>query len=334
MSTKIRRVLVTGGAGYIGSYTCHMLKKAGCEPVVLDSLHKGFRQFVPSMKIAEADLTDPDAVNGVFEKHTLDAVIHFAGLIEVGESVENPVEYYRINVGGGINLLKAMQKHNIRNMVFSSTAAVYGIPSSIPISEESPLAPISPYGWTKLLMEKLIEDCGNAWGLNWAALRYFNAAGADADLPCGEWHDPETHLIPNVLMVADGKRKNFKLFGTHHPTPDGTAIRDYIHVSDLAAAHLKAIEKMDSTRLCRPFNLGLGKGFSVREVIETAIKVTGVEIEYEEAPPRPGDPPELVADPSRALKELEWKPVITSLPDIIESSWKWYQKWSIRPQSR
>jgi UDP-glucose 4-epimerase len=300
------------------------LKAAGYEPVVLDNLSKGRRSFVEGMELIEADVADPKSIENAFEME-IDAVIHFAALSEVGESVRDPLSFYKTNVGGAANLLGAMQARGVRRMVFSSSAAVYGAPEKTPIPESAPLAPISPYGATKVAVERMLADCSEAWGLKWTALRYFNAAGADPSLPCGEWHEPETHLIPNALRAAAGKKDCLDLFGVDHPTSDGSAIRDYVHVSDLADAHILALEKLEESGGA-VYNLGIGCGFSVKEVIAAAEKVTGKKIPAREKPIRPGDPPVLVADSSLAKRELSWKPRCQSIEDIVASAWEWYLK--------
>ncbi len=317
------KILVTGGAGYIGSTTAHNLLRAGYTPIILDNLSKGHRSFVEGMELFEADITDADSIADIFKQNEFDGVIHFAALSEVGESMRDPLSFYRTNVFGTTNLLRAMQNHGVKRFVFSSTAAVYGTPENVPIPESAPLAPINPYGATKVAVERMLADCAEAWDLKWIALRYFNAAGADPELPCGEWHDPETHLIPNILKAASGKRDHLDLFGTDHPTPDGTAIRDYIHVSDLADAHIAALKAME-TSSGQSYNLGIGRGFSVREVIQAARDVTKEPIDVQEKPRRPGDPPVLVADSTRAQAELNWRPHYDTIDEIVRSAWEWY----------
>lgn len=320
-----------GGAGYIGSYTAHALSAAGFSPVIIDNLSKGYRSFVPTYPFHEIDIASRDSLAAFFEGESVDAVIHFAALTEVGGSMNDPAEYYRVNVAGTINLVQAMEKASVNTLVFSSSAAVYGNPDGNPISEEHPLGPINPYGRTKMMMEQIMADCEAAWGLEWVALRYFNAAGADVNLPCGEWHVPETHLIPNILRSAAGFGGGLELYGTCHPTPDGTAIRDYIHVSDLAGAHLAALKYLDTGR-SGAFNLGIGRGFSVKEVISAAEDVLGKQISYLEKPSRPGDPPSLVADSTRARENFDWSPKIRDLRAIVESAWDWYEKNGFNPE--
>jgi UDP-glucose-4-epimerase GalE len=319
-------VLVTGGAGYIGSNTAHALAAVGHHPVIFDDFSRGHREFSAGFDVVEGDVTRPDHLAAAFAKHAIGAVVHFAALIEVGESVRAPAEYHRVNVGGTACLLAAMRHGGVERIVFSSSAAVYGAPSQVPIPESHALVPVNPYGRTKLAIEGMLADCEAAYGLRFAALRYFNAAGANPSLPCGEWHDPETHLVPNLLRAAAGRKPCLELFGTSHPTPDGTAIRDYVHVSDLADAHAKALELLDRAPGGRALNLGTGRGFSVREVIGAARRVTGKEIPAKELPIREGDPPSLVADASQARELLGFAPRYTAIDDIVASAWEWYGK--------
>ncbi len=323
---KTKHILVTGGAGYIGSNTAHALAKAGYTPVIFDNFSHGYRDLVPGFTTIEGDVTRPDDLDEVFSSYKFEAVVHFAALIEVGESMCAPADFYRTNVGGTACLLAAMRRAAVNSIVFSSTAAVYGSPREVPIPETHALDPINPYGRTKLAVENLLSDCERAYDLRWVALRYFNAAGADSHLPCGEWHEPETHLIPNVLRAAAGLMDHLNLFGTDHSTPDGTAVRDYIHVSDLAAAHVRALELTAKKPGGRALNLGTGRGFSVREVIDAARRVTGKEIRFEAFPIREGDPPALVADPSKAKTELGFVPNHVEIDDIVNSAWEWYQE--------
>lgn len=322
----MRKILVVGGAGFIGATTAHHLAAAGYEPVIFDDLSRGHASFVADFPLVEGNLLDVETVATALATHAIDAVLHFAALIEVGESVRDPLAYYRSNVTGTLCLLEAMQRQGVRRLVFSSSAAVYGTPAYVPIDEAHRIAPINPYGRTKAMMEEIIADCGAAWDLSWVALRYFNAAGADTSLPCGEWHEPESHLIPNALRAAAGLQPALSLFGTDHPTPDGTAIRDYIHVVDLAAAHVAAVDKLFATEepIARPFNLGNGEGFSVREVIAAVERATGKSVPVEEKPIRAGDPPRLVADASAAQRELGWTPRHPELEAIVASAWQWF----------
>jgi UDP-glucose-4-epimerase GalE len=317
-------VLVTGGAGYIGANTAHALAKAGHRPVIFDDFSRGHREFAAGFDVVEGDVTRPSDLDAAFAKHAIGAVVHFAALIEVGESVRMPAEFYRVNVGGTACLLSAMRRAGVDRIVFSSSAAVYGAPTRVPIPEDHALVPINPYGRTKLAVEELLADCGRAHGLRFAALRYFNAAGADPGLPCGEWHEPETHLVPNALRAAAGLKSHLDLYGTDHPTADGTAIRDYVHVSDLADAHVRALELLEKGPGGVRLNLGTGRGFSVREVIDAARRVTGREIPVRALPIREGDPPALVADPSRARELLGFSPRFTAIDDIVASAWEWY----------
>ena len=319
-------VLVTGGAGYIGASTAHALAAAGHRPIVFDDFSRGHREFAAGFEVVEGDVTRPSDLDAAFAKHAIDAVAHFAALIEVGESVRAPAEFHRVNVGGTACLLAAMRRKGVSRVVFSSSAAVYGAPAQVPIPEDHALAPVSPYGRTKLAVEELLAECEVAYGLRFAALRYFNAAGASPELPCGEWHDPETHLVPNALRVAAGLAPCLELYGTDHPTKDGTAIRDYVHVSDLAGAHVAALELLDRAPDGRIMNLGTGRGFSVREVVDAARRVTGREIPAKTLPIRAGDPPALVADASLAKKILGFAPRYTRIDDIVRTAWEWYGK--------
>jgi UDP-glucose 4-epimerase len=312
------KLLVTGGAGYIGSVVTRHLLGAGHEVVVLDNLERGHRAAVaPEAPLVPADLRDADAVTRALSEG-FDGVLHFAALALVSESVSHPERYYRTNVTGTLNLLEAMRDAEVRRLVFSSTCAVYGQPDEVPISESAPPRPANAYGASKLAVDGMIGDFCTAYGLGAVSLRYFNVAGASGD--AGEDHDPETHLIPNILRAALGQTDHVDVFGTDYPTPDGTAIRDYIHVDDLADAHLLAL---DGTREGehRIFNLGNGNGFSVREVVEAARQVTGAEIPVREADRRPGDPPMLVAAGQRIREELGWTPRKPSLEEMVSDAW-------------
>jgi UDP-glucose 4-epimerase len=316
------KLLVTGGAGYIGSVVSRQLLEAGHEVVVVDNLERGYREAVArEARLVEADLRDRDAVASTLSEG-FDGVLHFAALALVAESVAYPERYYHNNVLGTLNLLDAMRDEGIARLVFSSTCAVYGQPDEVPISEEAPPRPTSPYGASKLAVDGMIHDYCVAHGLGAVSLRYFNVAGAAGD--AGEDHEPETHLIPNILRTALGRNPHVEVFGTDYPTPDGTAIRDYIHVEDLSAAHLLAL---GGTRPGehRIFNLGNGAGFSVREVIEAAREVTGQEIPVREAPRRPGDPPQLVAASERIRSELGWKPQKPDLTAMVADAWAFAQ---------
>lgn len=319
-------VLVVGGAGYIGSHCVRQLIAAGHRPVVLDNLVYGHRQAVaPEIPFYDANLGDETAVSRVLRDEKIDLVMHFAAYCYVGESVTEPLKYYFNNVDATLHLLNAMIASNVKKFVFSSTCATFGVPATLPIHENLPQAPINPYGQTKLDVENLLKALAHANGLSFAAFRYFNAAGAAEDGSIGEDHDPETHLIPVAIDVATGKRPHLQLFGTDYPTPDGTAVRDYIHIEDLASAHLLALEG------ARPgehqiFNLGNGNGFSVREVIDAVREVTGLEIPVKEAPRRPGDPPMLVAASDKIRNELGWEPRKPALTEMVADAWAFAQR--------
>ncbi len=313
-------ILVMGGAGYIGSHTVKHLIENGYEVVVADNLSMGHRKAVTTPHFEIADLADKDSLDRVFKKYKIDAVIHFAAFIAVGESVENPAKYYRNNVIGTINLLDVMLANNVKNIVFSSTAAVFGNPEYTPIDEAHKTSPINPYGWTKLMIEKIFADYRTAYGLNYVALRYFNASGCSTDGTIGESHNPETHLIPLVLKAIKGDRENIKVFGTDYDTPDGTCIRDYIHVEDLALAHRLAIENI--AKFSGVINLGTSTGTSVKEIIKIAEKVTGKPCPTVFEARRAGDPAILCADSKKAGEILGWHPTHT-MEDIIKTAWNW-----------
>jgi len=318
------RILVCGGAGYIGSHMAKWLGVHGAEAVVLDNLSTGHREAVRFGRLIEADLLDPASLDAAFALGPFDAVMHFCARSLVGESVQKPYDYYDNNVVGTLNLLRAMQRHGVGKIVFSSTAAVFGEPVSARINETHPKTPINPYGASKLMVERVLADAGAAYGLRSVCLRYFNAAGASPDGDIGEAHTPETHLIPNVLRAALGHGDRLKVFGEDWPTPDGTCVRDYIHVDDLAQAHWQALAYMETHAGAHAFNLGNGQGFSVREVITAAEAVSGHEIPWDIAPRRAGDPAVLVASNDLARRELGWTPRYTSLPEIIETAWRWH----------
>ena len=320
------RILVLGGAGYIGSHTALELVKAGNEVVIADNLVTGYRKAIPKgAKFYEGDLRDFDFLNKLFQQEKIDAVIHFAAYSLVGESVTNPLKYYDNNLCGTKVLLEAMVKNNVGKIVFSSTAATYGEPENIPILESDRTCPTNPYGETKLAMEKMFKWTAEAHGLRYVSLRYFNACGADESGTIGEAHNPESHLIPLILQVPNGKRETISIYGTDYDTPDGTCIRDYIHVTDLAQAHILAVKYLANGGKSDIFNLGNGVGYSVREVIETARKVTGHPIPATESSRRAGDPARLVASSEKAKKILGWKPVHDSLEEIISSAWNWHK---------
>lgn len=320
------KILVTGGAGYIGSHTCKALALAGHEVRVYDNLSTGFRGLVKWGELTEGDILDTEKLEACLRDWRPDGIIHFAAFSQVGESVGNPGKYIRNNVAGTLSILESMHAAGVRNIVVSSTAAVYGIPENCPITEDMPAAPITPYGETKLFMEWMLADFARAYGLSWTALRYFNAAGADPEGECGECHQPETHLIPRALMAMTEEITDFRIMGDDYPTPDGTCIRDYIHVSDLASAHVLAME-----RLCRggdgqglSLNLGTGNGISVREILTTAAEVTNRRLNYAVGSRRAGDPPVLIADGSRAQKMLCWSAQRSSVETILADAWKWH----------
>ncbi len=320
-------ILVIGGAGYIGSHINKLLNKKGYKTAVFDNLIYGHRELVKWGDFILGDLADIEQIRLVFKKNPIKAVMHFAALAYVGESVEDPQKYYINNVANTLNILQIMREFDVKHFIFSSTCATYGNPVKTPISEDHPQNPINPYGQSKLMVEKILSDYSNAYGLKYVALRYFNAAGADADNEIGEWHEPETHLIPLVLDAAIDKRENIKIFGTNYDTPDSTCIRDYIHVTDLADAHILALEYLFNGGKSDVFNLGNGNGFSVMEVIETARRITGREIVSVASPRRPGDPAVLVGSARKATEILNWKPQYFELNNIIETAWYWHQKY-------
>lgn len=319
------RILVTGGAGYIGSHVVKALQATEHEIVVLDNLTKGHKQAVQGVRLIEADLADAERLAEIFASTMIDGVIHLAADSQVGESMENPAKYYRNNVLNGFNLLEAMRAAGTRLLVFSSTAAVYGEPEVVPITEEHPTRPTNTYGRTKLHFEEMLADYERAYGLKYISLRYFNAAGADSSGEIGEDHDPESHLIPIVLRQVLGGGAPLAIFGTDYATPDGTCVRDYIHVNDLASAHLLAIEALARGAQSSVYNLGNSKGYSVREVIETASKVVGQPIAAFEHPRRAGDPAVLIASSERLKRELGWEPQFPELETIIATAWKWHK---------
>jgi UDP-glucose-4-epimerase GalE len=318
------KVLLTGGAGYVGSHAGRILRQRGHETWIYDNLSEGHRAAVPAERLIEGDLHDRDKLTRVLKEKQIEAVMHFAASCYVGVSVTNPAEYYHNNVVGTLSLLEAMRAASVKRIVFSSTCATYGVPDIVPITESEKQSPINPYGFTKLVIEHALADYAHAYGWGYAALRYFNASGAANDGSIGEDHDPETHLIPLVLDVALGKRENVKIFGDDYPTPDGTCIRDYIHVDDLGSAHLAALEQL-APGVTLKLNLGTGNGASVLEVIEACRKVTGHAIPTVMAPRREGDPPALVADASLANKVLNWQPQHREIGSIVASAWGWHK---------
>jgi UDP-glucose 4-epimerase len=323
---KNTKVLVVGGAGYIGSHMVKDLLDTGHDVVILDDLSTGHRELVIGGEFVEGGLGDAVLLDKLFSTHKISAVMHFAAFSLVGESVEKPLKYYRNNMAATAELLDSMIRHNVKRFIFSSTAAVYGEPVDIPITESHPCNPTNPYGESKIAVERMLKDCDSAYGLKYISLRYFNAAGADKSGKIGERHRNETHLIPLVLEVAAGRRENIKVFGANYLTPDGTCIRDYIHVSDLSGAHLLALNSLLSGGDSAVYNLGNNRGYSVREVIELARKVTGKPIPAIEADKRPGDPAILIASSDKIKKNLGWKPEYEDLETIIKTAWKWHQK--------
>ena len=329
MSSKDRTILVTGGAGYIGSHAVLALKNAGYNVIVLDNLSYGHREIVDEVLQVElivGDTSDRAVLDRLFSTHKIDAVMHFAAYIAVGESVKEPGKYYANNVASTLNLLEAMLAHEIDKIVFSSTCAVYGMPKEVPMTEQHPHDPLSPYAASKDMVERILSDFGTAFNLKSVAFRYFNACGADPGGLLGEDHTPETHLIPLALLTALKKRETLYIFGTDYDTPDGTCVRDYIHVNDLADAHVLGLEYLLSGGESEVFNLGNGNGFSVREVIETARQVTGLEIPAVESDRRPGDAPILVGSSVKVRQMLGWNPNYANLHQIVSHAWQWHQK--------
>ncbi len=316
-------VFVTGGAGYIGSHAVKKLGDMGFTVLVFDNLSKGYKDALLRGDLTVGDLANIELLDKTVKEFKPDAVMHFASFIEVGESVRDPLKYYQNNVVNTINLLKVLIKHRVDNFIFSSSAAVYGIPEKIPITEYAPIRPINPYGCAKAFVDQALQDLSAESQLRSVSLRYFNAAGADPSGRIGERHDPESHLIPLILKTAKGERDYIKIFGSDYPTPDGTCIRDYIHVEDLVNAHLLALEYLFGGGKSDIFNCGYGHGYSVREVIEAAKKITHVDISVQEADRRAGDPPTLVADSSKLKQKLNWNPKYDDLDYIIQTAWNW-----------
>ena len=318
-------ILVTGGAGYIGSHTAAELLDAGEEAVILDSLQKGHKSAIPGGRFYKGDLRDDEFLDKVFKENSIEAVIHFAADSLVGESVENPLKYYNNNMVSTLRLLTKMEECGVRNIVFSSTAATYGEPENTPILENDRTLPTNPYGETKLSVEKVLKWSDKAYGIKYVSLRYFNAAGAHKSGAIGEDHRPETHLIPIVLQAALGKRDCIRIFGDDYDTADGSCVRDYIHVTDLAQAHILALKKLRAGGDSSIYNLGNGRGFSVKEVVQLAREVTGADIKEVIAPRRAGDPAVLIASSARIQKELKWEPKYNELSTIIETAWNWHK---------
>ena len=321
-------ILVTGGAGYIGSHACKALAANGFQPVVYDSLVRGHRSLVKWGDLVVGDLHDTQALSDVFRRYQPAGVLHFAAFAYVGESVEHPQKYFHNNVAGSLQLLRVMLEHGIPPIVFSSTCATYGVPLTLPITENSEQKPTNPYGLSKLMVEKVLHAYSEAYGLRAMILRYFNACGADPAGETGELHDPEPHLIPRLLQAASGDLEVLEIFGTDYPTRDGTCVRDYIHVSDLADAHVAALRVLLAGGETRALNLGIGAGFTVREVVLAAERVTGRRIALRESPRRAGDPPELVADSTLAARLLNFYPRISNIDEMIQTAWTWHRRGS------
>ncbi|MDE4140727.1 MULTISPECIES: UDP-glucose 4-epimerase GalE [Rhodobacterales] len=322
--TQASSILVTGGAGFIGSHSCKALKMAGYLPVVFDNLSTGHAEAVRFGPFVKGDIRDQDAVAAAISKHKITAILHFAASAYVGESVQHPNAYYDNNVGGMISLLKAASATGIKRIVFSSSCATYGVPETLPIVETTPQRPINPYGRTKLIGEQMLEDLAHVTDLTFACLRYFNAAGADPGGELGERHDPETHLVPLALMAASGRREVLSIFGDDYPTPDGTCIRDYIHVADLARAHVLALQHLMQGKPSIKLNLGSGRGHSILEIVRAIEAKTGRKLPIRIEPRRAGDPPSLTADPSRAAEVLGFRAELSSLDQIIEDAAPWF----------
>ena len=319
-------ILIVGGAGYIGSHVNKVLNERGYETIILDNLSYGHEESVKWGTLCKCDLANINEVDDIFTKYNINAVMHFSSFIDVGESVRNPEKYYNNNVVNTMNLLNVMLKHDVKKFIFSSTCATYGIPQKIPLTENHPQNPINPYGWTKLMVERILNDYDTAYGLKSVILRYFNASGADESGIIGEWHNPETHLIPLILDAAMGKREDIKIFGTDYDTPDGTCIRDYIHVTDLADAHILSLEYLNKNNQSNQFNLGNGQGFSVKEVIESVKRVTGRNFNVTQTQRREGDPAILIGSSKKAKDTLGWDPQYVNIDKIIETAWNWHQK--------
>jgi UDP-glucose 4-epimerase len=319
------KILVTGGAGYIGSHTCLALAEKGYTPIVYDNLLNGHREFVQWGPFEQGDVRDKERLDQVIDSYEPAAIIHFAGLIEVAESITNPMVFFENNVSGSVNLFAAALKARIDKVVFSSTCATYGIPQETPMREGHPQFPISPYGTSKLLVEQILRDLGTYQGLRSVILRYFNAAGADLKGRIGEWHNPESHVIPIAIDVARGKRSLFKINGSDYPTPDGTCIRDFVHVADLASAHARSIDYLMAGGTSVALNLGTGRGTSIKQLVGAIEIVSNTRIPIELAARREGDPPELVADNAKAKTTLRWQPAY-ELEDIVKSAWNWHRR--------
>lgn len=325
MERLMKTILVTGGAGYIGSHTVLELLESGYFPIVYDNLSTGHREAVLGGKLIVGDLADCKKLDRVFKRYKPEAVIHFAASIEVEESVKDPEKYFQNNLLNGLNLLQVMRRNNVFKIIFSSTAAVYGNPKRVPIKEESSLAPVNPYGLSKLMFEQILNCFSSAYQFKAISLRYFNAAGADPEGRIGEMSKKPTHLITRAILTALGKYPYLEIYGTDYPTPDGTCIRDYIHVKDLASAHILALKKLDQEKFSSAYNLGTGRGFSVLEVIKATKEVTGIDFAVKEGPRRAGDPVILVASPKKAKSELGFRPKYSDLETIIKTAWRWHK---------
>lgn len=321
----MENILVTGGAGYVGSYVCKTLSSKGFQPIVMDNFFHGHHEAVKWGPFFEGDISDPALLDKIFASHDIQAVMHFGGFCYVGDSVNNPRDYYRNNVSAALVLLESMIDHAIPFFIFSSSCTVYGEPEEFPVKETHATNPISPYGRCKLMVEQILKDFSHAYGLKYVSLRYFNAAGADPDGEIGEDHRPETHLIPLVLQTALGQREEVEIYGDNYPTKDGTCVRDYIHIHDLAQAHVLALERMLKGRSGGIYNLGNEIGHSVKEVIKVASEVTGIEIPCRVSDRRPGDPPVLIGSSRKAMAELKWAPRYGDLRTIIETAWQWHK---------
>jgi len=322
----MERILVTGGAGYVGSHTVKRLQQQGYDCLVLDNLVHGHREFVKDTELIEGDLSDPSLLNDVFSGNRIAAVMHFSAYAYVGESVTQPLKYYENNVGSTITLLRCMLEAGVARFIFSSSCATYGNPSHVPITEEHPQNPVNPYGASKVMVERILRDFDQAYGLRSVVFRYFNAAGADPGGEIGEWHDPETHLIPLLLEVAAGERESVQIHGSDYPTPDGTCVRDYIHVCDLADAHIQGLIYLLGGGNSDFFNLGNGNGFSVKDVVEAVARVSQCSVRHVYGPRRPGDPPILVGSAAKAKRMLGWKPQFPELEEILRTAWLWQPK--------
>lgn len=325
MTSEPQNILVIGGAGYIGSHTCKTLSQAGHTPITYDNLSSGHKHAVQWGPLVEGNIHDKEKLTQTIKDYTIQNIIHFAGDIEVGRSTTHPADFYYNNVAGTLSILQAMVSCNVKNIVFSSSAAVYGTPDQSPIPETAPKAPVNPYGQTKHIVELMLQDFANAHGITYAALRYFNACGAHCDGDIGEEHSPETHLIPRALIAITDPAQPLKVFGTDYNTPDGTCIRDYIHVQDLAQAHMDALAYINTMQHSGIFNLGTGKGYSVKEIIQTTARITGKDVPHSNEPRRAGDPPSLVADPTLAQTILGFAPRHSDLDTIIKTAWAFHQ---------